>query len=118
MRMAPLILVVDRDADVCEVIGHILDDAGFRADAARRSTAERLVDEADVDLLLLDVTPRQGWTILSARARRRGIPVLLMTADPSCRLPLADSGLPHLFKPFRAADLLGVVETALAARRA
>ncbi len=87
------VLVVDDDADHCELISKILQRRGHRAITARNGWEALLVlDSSHIDLIILDLMMpgMDGATFLGIMRndkRRRHIPVIVVTA--LCEGPLA-----------------------------
>ncbi len=117
-RAVATLLLVDDEPDVRAVTAETLMDAGHRVlVAAGGAEALALFERETVDLLLADYA-MPGMTgvqvIASARGRRPGLPVLLVTGY--AELGGALDGLSPaqvLRKPFRAAELLRRVDMAL-----
>lgn len=118
MQKAPIVLVVDDDADVRTTIAEMLEDEGFRVeqasngaaalDAARRGEAPAVI------LLDLWMPVLDGWGFLERRATEptlAGVPVIVMSASPFERhVP----GVQRLMKkPIRFELLLEAVTAAV-----
>ncbi len=117
------VLIVDDEPSVARVAAHVLGSAGFEAQVVHDGAAAIASLEAargELALVLLDLTLRgeSGAALLpKIRACAPGVPVVLMsgyaTQDVRARLaPNEVAGV--LAKPFRATELLGQVEAALA----
>lgn len=89
--LAPLLLLVDDDEDLREMLGSILDTAGFRILlAAHGGEALELIERRHPDLVLLDMRMpvMDGWElcrILDDRGDRPPIVVVTAAADPAAR---------------------------------
>ncbi|MBE2248374.1 MAG: PAS domain S-box protein [Myxococcus sp.] len=113
-----LVLVADDDAAVLRSVRLTLEAAGYRVVTARdgRELLELAQAGEEPRLVLSDVSmPRLGGVAATAtlKARAPTLPVLLMTGDPSARLPV---GTRALAKPFSARELLDRVAQALVGR--
>jgi DNA-binding NtrC family response regulator len=111
------ILVVDDDADVCEVIATILREEGCEVVTLRSAAALGSLDALDgFDLAVVDMVMvgSSGWHV--DRVAAAGIPALFISGylEPP-RTPPA--GHAFLQKPFDSSRLLPVVERLLAGRR-
>lgn len=77
------ILVVDDEADLCEVFSKILSDEGHQIDVAENGLiALQKLEHADYDLIFLDVLmPRmEGREVLEAIRKRSQTPVVIISA--------------------------------------
>ena len=114
------ILVVEDEQKVASFIQRGLEAEGYHVDVAHDGDAglTRAVDE-EYDLVILDVMlPRlDGLSVLrELRARRRTVPVLLLTARTGVADKVAglDGGADdYLTKPFEVAELLARVRALL-----
>ncbi|MGN6268919.1 MAG: ATP-binding protein [Sphingomonas sp.] len=106
------VLLAEDDGQVAEMVGQMLQDLGYEmrrvADAAE---ALALIDrgfEADVLLSDMVMPGEMGGLDLAraARARRPGLPVLLMTGYSAAAADVAEENIALLAKPFRL-DALG-----------
>jgi CheY-like chemotaxis protein len=115
--MGARILVVDDDADVCDVISMILRDHGYDvACAYTAAEARKSVADERPDVVLVDVHLRErgdGLT-LAAELAQEGIALALMSADPIAADEVASLPFPFIAKPFRSAELIEVVARTLA----
>ncbi|MDQ2803528.1 MAG: response regulator, partial [Pseudomonadota bacterium] len=69
-----------------------------------------------VSLVLLDrLMPGGGSAEAAAEARGRGIPVIIMSGDPTAIGSLNAAGMPFVAKPFSGVSLLAAADRALAA---
>lgn len=84
--MAWNILLVDDDEEICDEIGGLLKDEGFRVTVAFDGlTAVGLIDKKRFDLLILDlkVPKMSGLEILRhVKAKRLPVKVLVVTGRP------------------------------------
>jgi CheY-like chemotaxis protein len=123
MRETPLVLCADDDEDILALLALRLEQAGY--DVARAADGERALElarELRPDVAVLDVMmPRRSGTelieILRADPETRAMRMVLLSArvqqgDVARGLEAgADAYLP---KPFRANDLVSVVQQLLA----
>jgi len=119
---APLVLVVDDEADVRELVREILKPAGIAALAASDGEAALglLREAADrIDLVLTDVMmPVVDGPTLARRVQKDypSLPVLFMTGYPRdtlAGLGMLAEDLPRIEKPFRIRELVERVRAAL-----
>ncbi len=117
------ILVIDDEAAVLDVVRRFLEIAGHRVTCATsgRAALELLTDDAEVDLVILDLMmPREDamTNFTGLRQRRPGLPIMLCTglpeADPAPEL-LRTGAVGLLRKPFRMNELWYAVKQALTA---
>jgi CheY-like chemotaxis protein len=117
------ILVIDDEAAVLDVVRRFLQIAGHRVTCATScgEALELLTDDAEVDLVILDLMmPREDalTNFQNLRQRRPGIPILLCTglpqADPAPEL-LRNGAVGLLRKPFRMNELWYAVKQGLSA---
>ena len=107
------VLVADDEPAIVEMIRAILEDAGFRVvTAANGSEALRLVEQAEPEVVLLDmnmpVLDGEGF-IAAVRERGLGVPIVVMTAGSSAQKWAAQLGADaYLSKPFELASLVDV----------
>jgi DNA-binding response OmpR family regulator len=117
------LLVVDDDPAVARTMQMALE-----ADAARRVTAAGDAMEALAvigrdfpDAAIIDaVLPRTPGLLLARTVVDLGVPVLIVTGEPTLPRHLAEAGCPFLLKPFRVSQLLAETRMLLdetAARR-
>jgi CheY-like chemotaxis protein len=106
------VLVVDDDADVNALIVEMLCDEGIAARGLTdaRAAAALLESSSPPGFLIADLTmPGIGGIELIARAERRGINGMLITAADPRRLRLRPAA-PVMRKPFEVDELLQLVE--------
>jgi DNA-binding response OmpR family regulator len=115
--MAAHVLVIDDDKDLCETLAEALYEDGYdvigETDAAK---ALKLIDEAEPDLILLDVRlPGLDGPTFARRYRERAgakAPVILISAAEDLARLAADLGAAgYLAKPFALGDLLALVRS-------
>jgi PAS domain S-box-containing protein len=119
---AARVLVVDDDRVSLAVAREILLSLGCQVDtAASADEGLRLMGGLEHDLVLLDCRLPQidGFEVarrhrrFEAEARRLPVPIVAITADayPATRRACLEAGMSdHLPKPYRTADLAGVLE--------
>jgi len=116
--MAPHILVVDDDGDVRDVIIEILLDHGFATTAASSGGAMREILAADgppVNAIVLDaLMPGEASSDLAVFAEFLRLPLVMISGSHECMAFAADHNLQLLHKPFRAAELIEAIESAVA----
>lgn len=114
------VLVVDDDAVSCQLIGEILTEEGYAADAATSGDhALQRLSADDYDLIVSDVfMPGMSGTAFAARVHRirPAVPILLITAFPNMmtEVDAVALGAPILAKPFLPHDLVRCVRELLA----
>ncbi|GAB1691677.1 PAS domain S-box protein [Krasilnikovia sp. M28-CT-15] len=113
------ILLVEDDSEVCEVAARILQTHGYRVTTAPhgRAALDELAEQP-VDLLLTDVVmPGMSGVQLAEAVRREhpGVAVLLVSgysADSAELKRQLTQGVPIIYKPFTAVELLHAVHEA------
>jgi two-component system OmpR family response regulator len=115
--MTPHILVVDDDGDVRDVIIEILAEYGFATTAAKGGAAMREILAADgppINAIVLDaLMPGEASSDLADFAEFLGLPLVMISGSHECMAFAADHGLQLLHKPFRAAELIQAIESAV-----
>jgi DNA-binding response OmpR family regulator/signal transduction histidine kinase len=112
------LLVVDDDADVRNIIVHVLAELGYDVrEAGDGNEALAVLSTFDPDLLIVDFAmPNMNGaeTVATARAQRASLKILFLSgyADTAV-LEAAVEQAPLLHKPFRPAELAAAVRTAL-----
>jgi len=111
------LLVVDDDADICDLLRDRLESEGFHVDtAADGRTALRILAETPVDGVLLDIALPEvdGFEVLrQLRPQQPALPVVMMTAVEALDRAMAavEAGAQgYLLKPFDAARLRQIVD--------
>ena len=108
------VLLVDDDAEVCDVVGAMLEAVGFSIESV--PTGERALErlaKGDIDMVVLDWTLPGMSGIELCRAVRHdathgAIPVIFLTANASSRDivdAFASGADDYVVKPFRAPEL-------------
>ena len=112
------ILLVEDDRAIIESLGEYLSGEGFAiaaADGQRR--AEELLAEQAFDLLLVDMSLRDGDGFgVCAAARKRSIPVIFLTANSeenSVVTGLDMGAADYITKPFRPRELVSRIRGVL-----
>ncbi|HEY4103656.1 MAG TPA: response regulator transcription factor [Polyangiaceae bacterium] len=121
------VLLVEDEFDTRELLGRALERAGYVCWlAADRERALTLAREAEqIDVVVTDVVlarDNHGGLALLTELRQAGIgaPVIVITAFADVeklKIALNEGAAHFLEKPFRAAELLQVIERVLAERR-
>lgn len=109
------ILVVDGHDGVRILLGQALKAHGYQFTLACNGIEMRqALDATPHDIALIDVSLRgeDGFT-LAGDAARRGLRVILTTADRTKFEAVERSGLPYVLKPFQVPELLERIETVL-----
>ena len=111
------ILVVDRQAEVAEMLRGALEHCGYRVFvAAGDGEARSMLLKEDIDLLVADVALGSDAGIaLADRAEGLGIPSLLISGDVARMKALAAAPRPFIAKPFRLAEFADRISGILAA---
>jgi two-component system, OmpR family, response regulator len=107
MPEAPLILVAEDDEDISTAIGEYLEGLEYRIAIARdRAEAERILRDDRPALLIADVVLEGGGgSGLAEIAREMGLPVLLISGDPTTIERFGGEPIHFLHKPFHLAEL-------------
>jgi DNA-binding response OmpR family regulator len=105
------ILLVEDDPELLMVLSQVLEAEGYRVSTApRRRQALAVMRKGAVDLIVADSVLRGGnGNDIANRAGTAGVPVILMSGEPERIARLQDGLHPFLAKPFRAAELLGLI---------
>jgi DNA-binding NtrC family response regulator len=116
------ILLIDHDVSVLEAVEAILRDGNHAVRAAASfPEAQRLLGEQEFDAVVADAEVRTGggpetlqdWLMTNRPALASRLVWMRASAIPAAAEHHAGNGLCVLQKPFKAADLLSAVETAL-----
>lgn len=115
------ILVIDDDPVVREMLGRVLREAGYQAQAARDCVeAMQLAAESQVDAALLNVSldGERGWTALKQlKACAPASRVIVITAWPNQQAVAAQAGADACFeKPLDFAQLLAALRNLVTGR--
>jgi DNA-binding response OmpR family regulator/nitrogen-specific signal transduction histidine kinase len=112
------LLLVDDDADVRDIVSHVLTELGYTIrEAGSGQAALAALAEFDPDLLVVDFAmPNMNGAevVTAARSRNANLKILFLSgyADTAV-LESAVGHAPLLHKPFRPAELAAAVRTAL-----
>ena len=115
----PQLLIVDDARDIREPLGQYLRGQGFRTRLAGDATAARVaIDEAGIDLVVLDVMMpgEDGLSLCRRLVARGGPPVILLTAmaDDVDRVVGLELGADdYVVKPFNPRELLARIRAVL-----
>lgn len=115
MSNAPLVLVVEHDADIRALLKVALEEHGYRvATAPGKSPAVEFLRATRPDLMVAAVVLRdhEGEHPASI-AEAMNIPVLRMSGAPSAIERYEGGTVPFLRKPFRLAELEQAIERLL-----
>ena len=116
---APQILIVDDARDIREPLGQYLRKQGFRTQLAANATeARRVVEEATLALVVLDIMMpgEDGLSLCRWLVGRGGPPVILLTAmvDETDRIVGLELGADdYMIKPFNPRELLARIRAVL-----
>ncbi|MGN1083474.1 MAG: response regulator transcription factor [Lachnospiraceae bacterium] len=116
--MSKLLLVED-DGAIVKSLTEFLKMEGFTvAHAEGQSEALRLAEETEFDLVLLDISLREGngFVVCSALKQRKDIPVIFLTAsgdEHSVVAGLEMGADDYIAKPFRPRELVSRIRTVL-----
>lgn len=114
------ILIVDDEPEICDLVGKVLAQDGFRVSSATeaRSAREALESEA-IDLIVLDLMlPGKDGLVFcrELRGEGRGTPIIMLTAkgdDFDRVLGLEMGADDYLAKPFHSRELLARIKAVL-----
>jgi DNA-binding NtrC family response regulator len=112
------LLVVDDQAEICEVIRSYLGQQGYAVDYATDSLSAKGRLEADTyDVVILDILmPGEGDLKLVRFTETQDVPVLLMSGHSVMITEIAQQfPYPLLSKPFHLNELDGAVHSAIEA---
>lgn len=115
----PHILIVDDARDIREPLGQYLRKQGYRTQlAANAAEARRTLDEAAIDLIVLDVMMpgEDGLSLCRWLSTQGGPPVILLTAmaDETDRIVGLELGADdYVVKPFNPRELLARIRAVL-----
>lgn len=113
------ILLVEDDEAIVKSLTEFLHMEGFAvAHAAGQTEALRLAEETEVELVLLDVSLREGngFVVCSTLKQRKDIPVIFLTAsgdEHSVVAGLEMGADDYIAKPFRPRELVSRIRTVL-----
>ena len=110
------VLVVDDQADICEVMGAILEGAGYVVGTAMNGrSALKLLASDRYDVAIVDALLPLGVSglKLADELTRRGCQVIMMTGSITVREKLEDGAYPVLMKPFRMSELKALIQRVL-----
>ena len=119
------VLAVDDDPRVRRFVTQVLEDGGHEVEAvedAESAIVQLLSGRPDLFLLDINLPGMHGLALAQKLKESRGtqsIPVVILSArtDPRDKVAAYASGaLTYLEKPFKKADLLDAIKTALALR--
>jgi two-component system OmpR family response regulator len=117
MSDRPHVLVVDDQADICELIRDTLEDEGYRVSAAVNGRiALKLLQNERFDVAVIDALLPHGVSgrKVAKEARAAATPVIMITGSLTMRDELEGSPFPVLMKPFRISELSRLIRDILA----
>jgi len=111
------ILIVDSQAEFCQQLVRLLEQAGHRAVAVATVSEATDILQADIpDLLATDVVLTDGSSArLVKQAEAAGVKTLMMTGNPDRIIEFDGAGQPYLSKPFPPDAFVQRVQEILAA---
>lgn len=113
------LLLVEDDQHIVKTLGEILQNEGFEVQSASEQTeALKLLDGARFDIVLLDVSLKEGngFAVCSAVKREKDIPVIFLTAlgdEYSVVTGLELGADDYVAKPFRPRELISRIKSVL-----
>lgn len=113
------ILIIDDDAQICQLIRLIFQNVGIAIVSANNGTlALQRIDEDKPDLILLDIMmpSMNGWLVLAQIRERSIIPIIILsglTQEKDIVRGLQDGADDYIVKPFSSQMLLAHVEAVL-----
>jgi DNA-binding NtrC family response regulator len=110
------VLVVDDQADICEVMRDILETVGYRVSTAVNGrSALKLLGSDGYHVAVVDALLPQGISglKLAEELTARGTRVIIMTGSLTMREELEESRYPVLMKPFRMSELTTLIRQVL-----
>jgi DNA-binding response OmpR family regulator len=112
MPDAPLILIVEDEADLRTLLLNAVEQYGYRVAAANeRSTGAEILRATRPNLLIANVKLRGGnGNDLGKLAHSMGVPVLLISGERTAIIQNENGPIPFLRKPFRLAELKAKLE--------
>jgi two-component system OmpR family response regulator len=119
MERTPHILVVDDHRDIRDLLARFLTKHGLRASVAdSAATARRMLQAADVDLVVLDIMMpgEDGLSLTRSLRETKDIPVILLTAmgEETDRIVGLEVGADdYVAKPFNPRELLARIKAVL-----
>lgn len=117
MARTPRVLVVEDQALVAGIISDALSDTYEVICVPTVPDAVEHLLGSDIDLVLLDCVLPGGtmWQVV-LELDRLGVPIVLMTGDPSQVKEVAGGPRPYILKPFSIAELIDVIDANVGAR--
>ena len=113
------ILIVDDNRDICDTVADMLSSTGAQIFTACNGTeALGVLEKNPLDLAIVDLlfSGPVSSDIVVQLARVRQCPVITMSGTLASDRRGRDLDTPHLIKPFRAQQLVNIVEATLARR--
>src|SRR5882724_997733 len=110
------VLVVEDQPDIRGMLGELFAHEGSPFVMVENGSAMRRVLETDeVDVALIDVVlpGEETGLALAEEVASRGIPPILVTGNPGYFTAVERSGHRFLFKPYRVASLLKMIDQVL-----
>ena len=110
----PHILVVEDQAQILDVLREVLEEEHTVTTATTAQAGSRALAASPADLVLLDLMlPGGGAQDVLAQADAKGVPVILMSGNPSEMARASAGERPLLMKPFSLEALSQAVRAAL-----
>ncbi len=113
------ILIVDDDANICELLRLYLEKEGFETQSANDGeTALKLFEQIDPDLMLLDIMlpGLDGWQVCREIRKKSNLPIIMLTAkgevfDRVLGLELGADD--YVVKPFEGKEVIARINAVL-----
>lgn len=114
MKKICKVLIVEDNPDIQQILGDVLDGDGYRFIVAGNGAEmrQRLIDEPDIDVAVIDITLPGGEDgfALAKEVADQGFGVILVTGDHRHYERVEKGVHRYLFKPFRMRSLLELVQ--------
>jgi CheY-like chemotaxis protein len=119
MPTIPTVLIVEDEFLIAMALQDLVEELGYHCTAAHGvDEALALVATAEVDMAIVDffLGDRDSGPVARARTDR-GIPFVVCSGSEMTDVSDAFEGVPILSKPYRDAEVIGAINSALAERR-
>lgn len=111
------VLIVDDDDGILDAVSMVLEQAGYIVDSTDKGTevfgkiSACRPDAILLDMLISGVDGRELCKLLKQQADTKDIPVIMISAHPSARSTILESGAQDFLpKPFESAALLRIIK--------
>jgi DNA-binding response OmpR family regulator len=119
MNDRPRVLVVDDQADICELIREVLEAEGCTVStAANGRNALKLLQSEPFDVAVIDALLPHGVSgrRVAEEATSAGVPIIMITGSLTMREDLEGSPYTVLMKPFRMSQLTSEIRRVIGER--